>query len=821
MESAKGCTASEWLALPPLSKWFCLSGWMSGILQLGLLIYLLPVVPPVEASLIAASKISYCTNTGDEPVSCVKKMVVTLTVDANQEAGTESVVVLSTADDETSSTGTETSRFAPITLTAARSAVQYRYPLFYVQNYNAKPYEATVQGKLLNQCNADFNVNTATCGVARDASGNLIPHSQGFCCDCGMCATLGFCEAGARANNACNVFDRYTSASCLRFGPRWYSGYTIGTYGTWFTLNVSLSMNVVAAATDRTLNSASTVEPHSAMLYLNPANTGDSSSTFGATARLVGSFAPTDQPMNLMESMLFIPSVPADDDRALAGPAEWMVVRRSLVTLDGTECNKIGVSYEAFAAQGNACNLQSGSCLNSQLEDLRTDDMTTIANRGVGQYMATSLGDFAVERFLEGGASATSSPYITYVASSPSSTMVTITISADDLQYIVSVATGKIVSASLNKETLEMSTKDGILTASVMNTGSLSARFMVGVLNCTDGVMAMAAQSASIREAETRSFQFRVYMETVGDNGTANCTVVLRDAEERIVDTATVAWAVLAVQQTNGTQGGGTGNYGGSAVEEESAATCSACKLLDFSCAFGRTCVMLVIKDFLIVAGIIVGLLLVLRVSKAFCGTCCCGFLHFLICCPSKTKEEGESHDRDRSKMRHSPTTSLPPPPSPPPLLHTYAAAPPFTTPYFSCYPRPPIVGTAMTAPYGCEPFSGLYLSAPAPQSEYEQHLPPYSHPHPHHPFATSAPQSFAYHSRSREGSGRHMRVDPFASPASSAFPSPMSSLRGGPAPTSASSFSSRMSWRSSRSYMSPFGSNRSRQSGEATVPIY
>ena len=46
-----------------------------------------------------------------------------------------------------------------------------------------------------------------------------------------------------------------------------------------------------------------------------------------------------------------------------------MLVDRHLTT-NGDECNKIGVSYEAFALQSNACYREYNSCLENQLKHL-------------------------------------------------------------------------------------------------------------------------------------------------------------------------------------------------------------------------------------------------------------------------------------------------------------------------------------------------------------------------------------------------------------------------------------------------------------------
>jgi len=49
---------------------------------------------------------------------------------------------------------------------------------------------------------------------------------------------------------------------------------------------------------------------------------------------------------------------------------QWMVLRDNFFTLDGNECNKIGVSYSGFRNQpGQKCNEPQNTCLASQIKD--------------------------------------------------------------------------------------------------------------------------------------------------------------------------------------------------------------------------------------------------------------------------------------------------------------------------------------------------------------------------------------------------------------------------------------------------------------------
>jgi len=49
---------------------------------------------------------------------------------------------------------------------------------------------------------------------------------------------------------------------------------------------------------------------------------------------------------------------------------QWMILRDNFFTLDGNECNKIGISYSGFRNQpGQKCNEPQNTCLASQIKD--------------------------------------------------------------------------------------------------------------------------------------------------------------------------------------------------------------------------------------------------------------------------------------------------------------------------------------------------------------------------------------------------------------------------------------------------------------------
>ena len=48
---------------------------------------------------------------------------------------------------------------------------------------------------------------------------------------------------------------------------------------------------------------------------------------------------------------------------------DWLLLDRSLFSLDGSQCDKIGASFSAFQYQADKCRRYVGSCLSNQLLD--------------------------------------------------------------------------------------------------------------------------------------------------------------------------------------------------------------------------------------------------------------------------------------------------------------------------------------------------------------------------------------------------------------------------------------------------------------------
>ncbi|RNF24673.1 generative cell specific-1 [Trypanosoma conorhini] len=533
-----------------------------------------PLPFAAEGVLLASSSIEYCDRvSGTELLPCEKKMVVTLSVDNAQAAGVEEFVLLQDAVDKTRGTGKELARFEPIRLTTKKSRVQYRYPLFYERNFNSKPYEEQIPTEIIG-CD-DGSSPEATCGVVLDAAGEPIPYSGGFCCRCGMCQLLGICPPDSRGLHVCNVFGEASLASCLRFGELWYSGYSIGSPSAWYRLEVTLTAG----------SSTEAKKAKQASFELGPDVISGSSAEFGAWAKLVGDFMPAETPLLLSEKMLFVPNFPRNHKLVLAGPPEWLLLDKHRVSMQGRECNKVGVSYEAFGSQGSRCQLQRGSCLADQLEDYRLSDMAVEAKGGRGQYMARFFGDFALST-----ANSTDTPILSYWMRGSLATMVTIVISADRLKYVLSVSPGEIVATEVSKSTIEAASRDGVLAVTVRNTGSITAQYTLGVGNCSRHVHPMMAQPMSMAPQQTLTRSFDLNVQGTLEEGIVTCDVTLRDARGDIADKKVVEFRVTSVRWTNGTQGDNTPTGDGASVGGKDGSACKRCEWYIIICFLVHRC---------------------------------------------------------------------------------------------------------------------------------------------------------------------------------------------------------------------------------------
>ncbi|BBH08966.1 hapless 2, partial [Prunus dulcis] len=142
---------------------------------------------------------------------------------------------------------------------------------------------------------------------------------------------------------------------------------------------------------------------------------------------------------------------------------------RERFSLDGVECNKIGVSYEDFNGQPNLCSLPFWSCLHNQLWNFWEADQNRIERNQLPLYGVE--GRF--ERINQHPNAGTHS--LSIGVTEVINTNLMIELSADDVEYVYQRSPGKIV--SINGPTFEALTQFGTATITTRNTGEVEASY--------------------------------------------------------------------------------------------------------------------------------------------------------------------------------------------------------------------------------------------------------------------------------------------------------------------------------------------------------
>jgi len=551
------------------------------------------------ALLISSSQLQSCLNDGSE-LSCKKKLVVALSVQSEQNKDAESLeAVLDTAQTDDGQTYLE----QPIRITVAKSSVKARFPIRYLRDFNAKPRELVIKDSFFT-CEDDAYSSDPTCGWRYDKDDKKIWDSQGYCCDCSFESTIGINTDDYTRGGQCEAFnlaEGSSTAHCLQWDDVWYSSYEVGAYATQYTMQVYVTWSNSSNYTTDILNvspSAPTVTVANRTL----------------TARLVGDFYPNSPPPSLNSYYLFVPSRPSTDPRVLAGTRNWMLLDKSSVTMDDSECNKVGTSYSAFRNQNSKCNQKVQSCFKSQLEDFYTEDINAELAGSKPKYLLRAFGNFTViqtptDRFLQ------------LELTGRYATLITLEISADSLKFITNIANGVIDYCSI--DSFEALSYDGLLICQATNTGSVTAQFVLAV-SCTAGVSALEAREMSLSALSSSTEQFEMYVDsTVGKNYT--CNVTLHNAIGEVVDWMEVKFNTTTQHIDDGLQGG-SGEIEGEYEESEDGGggSCSdECPAwYDVGCFFAKGCWELILQFIGILVGIICFIILLKIIIKKY--GCCC-----------------------------------------------------------------------------------------------------------------------------------------------------------------------------------------------------
>ncbi|KAG2393955.1 hypothetical protein C9374_003719 [Naegleria lovaniensis] len=318
---------------------------------------------------------------------------------------------------------------------------------------------------------------------------------------------VGIDNERSRGNLNCGFLQMKSSAHCMRLHEVDWDGYEIEPFTTKFEITVDLGI----------LGKAK-VSPFTKVATLNS----------GGSVALNGDFSQYKALPTFESKMLFVPAYPKNHPIVLEGSKNWMLVDKNMVTMSGSECDKIGVSFSAFRNQPNACSQLPLSCLGNQLEDLRQTDIALMKEGSrSGKYIISNFGSFLMNST---GAQKT----LIMDTSEDTNSVLTIFVNAASVQFLSQKSAGHIVSAFV-KPFVAMS-KEGEMQITVSNTGTSECSYIITITDCSENILPILQQRVVITPAETVTEHFEI--RTSHEFATSNrCKVTLLYSDgEKIQD---------------------------------------------------------------------------------------------------------------------------------------------------------------------------------------------------------------------------------------------------------------------------------------------
>lgn len=410
-----------------------------------------------------------------------------------------------------------------------------------------------------------------------------------------------------------------SSAHCLRMSNSWWDVYAVDGYTMTYQIILEVSGPGIT-----TYN-----------LTLDQSTPFAKSNNNFMSARIVGDFPAATQPPAFDSYYLAVMATPTDPIFT-SGVKNWMMIPREMFDFSGAACNKIGVSFEGFYAQGQRCGVQVGSCLGNQPEALFLADDALRALNKTPTYLLSRWGSFEA---------AVDDTYymLQFLPSGISNTLLSLFINADSIRVVTNRSTGKIASATIDNFTTF--SRDGKLYVTAANTGALVSTYFLTITNMSiPGILQdIPAQSSSIAPLQSWSTVFDLHAQNRYSSNDW-CTVTLYDSSLELIDSVVVYFNTTMYIPDYGSQGG-NGTSTGSYVFGSSPSSCPCSSVVGFCMIMHLSAC----KGQLIAILVIIFVLLMAIVAIKFCyGNKCCGI------CKSRRSRDVEDGD-DNTPLRPLP----------------------------------------------------------------------------------------------------------------------------------------------------------------------
>ncbi|XP_077211226.1 hapless 2 isoform X2 [Tasmannia lanceolata] len=495
--------------------------------QIRLLFFLLCFLIPeclIGVEILSKSKIEKCEKlSNSEELDCRKKIVVNMAVPSGSSGGEASIVAELVEAEENRTQKMQTLRAPPV-ITVNKSAAYALYEITYIRDVPYKPEEYYVKTR---KCEPDAGAGVVKmCERLRDQNGNFIEITKPICCPCGP---------WRRAPSSCgNVFDKLlkgkaNTAHCLRFPGDWFHVFSIGRRSLGFNVRIEVKTGTKVSE-----------------VVVGPENRTVISNDRFLRVNLIGDFVGYTSIPSFEDFYLVMPRQgPAGQPPNLGGNfSMWMLLERVRFTLEGVECNKIGVSFEAFNGQPNFCSSPLRSCLHNQLWNFWDADQNRISRNQFPQYSVQ--GRF--ERINQHPNAGTHSFSIGITEAL--NTNLLLELSADDIEYVYQRSPGKIISVTI--PTFEALTQFGTATITTKNIGEVEASYSL-TFDCSRDVNYIEEQFFILKPKELTTRSFKIYP-TSDQAAKYECAAILKDSNFDEIDRAECQFTTTATILDNGSQ---------------------------------------------------------------------------------------------------------------------------------------------------------------------------------------------------------------------------------------------------------------------------
>ncbi|BFI31942.1 protein MpGCS1 [Marchantia polymorpha subsp. ruderalis] len=490
-----------------------------------LVLLLFPVFEKVKSDALLSSWLVNCTRHQHEKVEkeidCIKKMLLHFSIDNGKSGESDTIETFVTQVREYN--GGSRDLEEPYRITMYKSDIYVQYPLQFLQSFNGNPHEVE---SFAHNCKDDSKDKTPNCGWLYNKAGEKVKDSQGFCCLCTvkdkLPPWLGGESLPRRSKQDCNStllsflnllpWRRRGSAHCLRYSTQWYPTYQVGLSNQTFTIRIKTDLAHSSREVSSLSQNFDSVEVTSHLRV-------DINSRRTMKGKLQAFSIMNTEPPDLADQYLSIPYEKGKIDLT-TNTSKWLTLPKSFYTLDGRDCDKIGISHSAFRLQPQPCNHGFQSCCSNQLDKFAKDESERLANGETPLYAVSRHGKvFASHQ--------THNSTLNLLTNQTVTSLLTLEVKADDLKYFVHRSPGKIMEASFESTQTHLS--GGLLKVEILNAGKKTANFTLHTEECPLLLNFSTVEVRSLKPRNTlSSFTFNV-SETDDSSYFSTCKVFLQD----------------------------------------------------------------------------------------------------------------------------------------------------------------------------------------------------------------------------------------------------------------------------------------------------